>query len=38
MHRAALLLVTGLLLVVAVLVERHADSVAAQGQRPAGTR
>jgi cyclase len=37
MHRVALILVTGLLLVVAVLVDRSADSVAAQVQRPAGT-
>ena len=37
MHRVALILVTGLLLVIAVLVARSAESVAAQGQRPAGT-
>ena len=37
MHRVALIFVTGLLLVIAGLVDRRADSVAAQGQRPAGT-
>ena len=37
MHRAALILVTGLLLIIAVVVDRSADSVAAQAQRPAGT-
>jgi len=37
MHRVALIFVTGLLLVIAGLVDRRDDSVAAQGQRPAGT-
>ena len=37
MRRAALVIVTGLLLVTAALVDRTADTVAAQGQRPAGT-
>jgi glyoxylase-like metal-dependent hydrolase (beta-lactamase superfamily II) len=37
MRRAALLIVTGLLLVTAALVDRTAETVAAQGQRPAGT-
>ena len=37
MHRVALIFVAGLLLVIAGLVDRRADSVAAQGQRPAGT-
>ena len=37
MHRAALILVTGLLLVLAAAVDRRGDTVSAQGQRPAGT-
>ena len=37
MGRTALVIVTGLLLVTAALVDRNADTVAAQGQRPAGT-
>jgi len=38
MRRGALIVVTGLLLLIAVVVDRSGDSVAAQGQRPAGTR
>jgi len=37
MRRAALVIVTALLLVVAAFVDRNADAVSAQGQRPAGT-
>ena len=37
MRRAALIIVTVLLLVTAALVDRRGDTVAAQGQRPAGT-
>ena len=37
MRRAALIIVTSLLLATAALVDRTADMVAAQGQRPAGT-
>src|SRR5688500_5739766 len=37
MRRAALVIVTALLLVVATFVNRNADTVGAQGQRPAGT-
>ena len=37
MRRIALVVVTGLLLVTAALVNRNADTVSAQGQRPAGT-
>ena len=37
MRRAALVIVTALLLVVATFVNRNADTVVAQGQRPAGT-
>jgi glyoxylase-like metal-dependent hydrolase (beta-lactamase superfamily II) len=37
MRRAALVLVTALLLVTAALVDRTADTVGAQGPRPAGT-
>ena len=37
MRRVALIIVTSLLLVTAALVDRTADTVAAQGQRPAGT-
>jgi cyclase len=37
MRRAALVIVTGLLLLTAALVDRTADTVSAQGQRPAGT-
>jgi cyclase len=37
MRRAALIAITVLLLVIAVLVDRSADTVAAQTQRPAGT-
>ena len=37
MHRAALIIVTVLLLVSAAVVGRGADAVAPQGQRPAGT-
>ena len=37
MRRVALVVVTGLLLVTAALVDRNANTVAAQGQRPAGT-
>jgi hypothetical protein len=37
MRRVALIGVTGLLLVTAALVNRNADTVSAQGQRPAGT-
>jgi glyoxylase-like metal-dependent hydrolase (beta-lactamase superfamily II) len=37
MRRAALVIVTALLLLVSTFVNRNADTVAAQGQRPAGT-
>ena len=37
MRRTALIVITGLLLVFAALVDRGADTVSAQGQRPAGT-
>ena len=37
MRRAALIIVTGLLLVIAILVDRNSGGVSAQGQRPAGT-
>jgi glyoxylase-like metal-dependent hydrolase (beta-lactamase superfamily II) len=37
MRRVALIFVTGLLLVTAALVNRNADTVSAQDQRPAGT-
>ncbi len=37
MRRTALIVVTALLLLFAALVNRRADTVAAQGQRPAGT-
>ena len=37
MRRVALIIVTSLLLVTATFVDRNADTVAAQGQRPAGT-
>jgi len=37
MRRAALITITGLLLVIAAFVGRDSDGVSAQGQRPAGT-
>jgi cyclase len=37
MRRAALIIVTSLLLAIAALADRTAETVAAQGQRPAGT-
>lgn len=37
MRRAALIIIVGLLLLIAAVVDRHTQSVAAQGPRPAGT-